>query len=353
MYPLLRINLEKFKSNIEVIHSMCSKYRLSVMAVTKVFCADAKLVSVINQSRVEYIADSRLKNLHNIDTSKDKVLLRLPSMHELEDVVSTADISLNSEQETIEMLNYYACKNNKVHKIILMIDIGDLREGIYHKENIINTIQNIIKLDNIKLIGIGTNLTCYGGIIPDEQTLKRLIDIITLVKKTLNIDFEVISGGNSSHIHLLTDDYSIPYVNNLRIGEAFALGRETAYGEKIKDTFQDVFTLEADIIEIKYKPSIPEGLIGMNAFGEKPVFEDFGLMKRAIIAIGRQDVDFHELQPENDQIRFIGSSSDHIILDLTHTEKQYKVGDVLKFKVSYGSLLSLMTSQYVRKFYEE
>ncbi len=353
MYPLLKINLNKFQENVDSISRLCASHHISIMAVTKVFCADKKLVEIFNKSNIQYIADSRLDNLRGITTDKEKVLLRLPSLHELEDVVKIADISLNSEFETIRRINETAKNLNKKHKVLLMIDIGDLREGIYHKENIVNIVRDIQTFQYVDLIGIGTNVTCYGGIIPNKNTLGKLIEIIELIKQTMDIDFTLISGGNSSHIHLLKDNYAIPYINNLRIGEAFVLGRETAYGENIENTHQDVFTLEADLIEIKFKPSIPEGEIGMNAFGERPTFEDFGLMKRGILAIGRQDVDFHELMPYDNQLRFVGSSSDHIIVDLTHTDKDYEVGDVIKFKVSYGSLLSLMTSKYVRKVYVE
>ncbi|MFW5865406.1 MAG: alanine/ornithine racemase family PLP-dependent enzyme, partial [Candidatus Izemoplasmataceae bacterium] len=143
----------------------------------------------------------------------------------------------------------------------------------------------------------------------------------------------------------------VPYINNLRIGEALVLGRETSYGKQINDLYKDIFTLEADLIEVKLKPSIPEGRIGMNAFGETPIFSDLGLMKRGIIALGRQDVDFHEIIPVDESIRLIGSSSDHIIVDLTHASLDYQVGDRLLFNVTYGSLLSLMTSKYVTKTY--
>ena len=142
---------------------------------------------------------------------------------------------------------------------------------------------------------------------------------------------------------------NIPYINNLRVGESLILGRETAYGKGIENTFQDVAILEVDLVEVKFKPSIPEGTIGMDAFGKIPTFEDMGLMKRGILALGKQDVDFHELIPIDKKIRLIGSSSDHIIVDLTHTETNYKVGDVLKFQLTYGSLLGLMTSKYVKK----
>ncbi len=351
MYPRLLIDTKKYAHNIKVMKQLCDDNHVTIMAVTKVYCAEQPLVDVVNDSGVDYIADSRLINLKNMDTSLPKVLLRIPSIHEADEVVRHASISLNSEIATITALDKAARQNKQSHDIILMIDIGDLREGIFYKENIVNAVREIQHLSHINLIGMGTNLTCYGGIIPNEKTLTKLIDIIDLIHQMLGIDFQIISGGNSSHIHLLQKHQNLPKVNNVRLGESLILGRETAYGHAIDNMHQDVVLLQVDLIEVKAKPSIPEGDIGMNAFGQTPSFQDYGLMKRGILAIGKQDVDYHELIPLDNQIRLVGSSSDHIIVDLTHTDKNYEIGDVITFKLSYGSLLSLMTSKYVEKKY--
>ena len=113
----------------------------------------------------------------------------------------------------------------------------------------------------------------------------------------------------------------------------------------------DVFVLEAEIIEIKEKPSFPIGIIGMDAFGKTPEFVDKGNMLRAILAIGKQDVDYKELIPF-DTVNLLGSSSDHIIVDIGESHNIYKTGDTMKFNLTYASILSLMTSKYVTKYYE-
>ncbi len=351
MYPRVTIDVKKYEENVRYMQGLCRDNGLTMMAVTKVFCAAQPLVDVLNELNVDFIADSRIENLEAMKTDQKKVLLRLPSIHEAERVIQHTDLSLNSEIKTVEALNEAAGRLGRCHGVILMIDIGDLREGVFYKENVLNTIREIKALKHIDLTGIGTNLTCFGGIVPTADTLKKLIDVIDMAKRMLKTEFEIVSGGNSSHIHLLLKGKEIPEVNNLRLGESLILGRETAYGKTIDNMHQDVITLEADLIEIKHKPSFPEGEIGMNAFGQVPKFDDYGLMKRGILAIGKQDVDYHEIIPYDTRIRLVGSSSDHIIVDLTNTENDYQVGDVLKFKLSYGSLLSVMTSKYVGKRY--
>jgi predicted amino acid racemase len=321
------------------------------MVVSKVFCADHNLINIMIEENVDYIADSRVENLIGIESDIPKVMLRLPSIGDAKKIVQYSDISLNSELSTVKYLNKYSDELNKIHGVILMIDLGDLREGIFYEKEVIETVRKILKLKKIKLIGIGTNLTCYGGIIPSSENLQKLVDYKDLIERKFEIELEIISGGNSSNLELLISDKLPKEINNIRLGESIVLGRETAFGNYLDSTYDDVFTLEAEIIEIKEKPSVPIGEVGMNAFGKIPKFVDKGNVLRAILSIGKQDVDHNELIPY-DTVDLIGSSSDHIIVDISDSQNIYEVGDTMLFKLTYSSILSLMTSKYVTKFYK-
>lgn len=352
MYPQVIIDLKKFRHNVRTMQDMCHNLGLTMMGVTKVFCADKKLVDIMIEEKVDYLADSRIMNLKDIKTTIPKVLLRLPMHGEVQEVVKYSDISLNSEISTVQLLNEEARKLNKKHGIIVMIDLGDLREGIFKEQNVYRFFEDALKLEHIEIKGIGVNLTCYGGVIPSNDILNQLVDYKNNLEEKFNLKLEIISGGNSSSIELLKRGQMPIKINNLRLGESIVLGRETAYGDFINNTYDDVFTFASTIIEMKQKPSVPIGEIGMNAFGKKPEFVDKGIMTRAIIAVGKQDVDHNELIPY-DTIELLGSSSDHIILNITNGYNAYEVGDVILFKLTYGSVLSLMTSKYVEKVYVE
>lgn len=351
MYPRIIINKEKFRHNLRYLLDTCHDKGLSMMAVSKVFCADLELMDIIIDENVDYISDSRIENLIGIASVIPKVLLRLPSIGDAKRIVKHADISLNSEISVIRELNKYAKELDKIHGVVLMIDLGDLREGIFDKSEVIDTIRKTLNMSNIRLKGIGTNLTCYGGIIPSTEILQKLVDYKDLIEKEFEIKLEIISGGNSSNIEILLENKIPLGINNIRIGEAIVLGRETAYGNYLDNTYNDIFTLETEIIEIKEKPSFPIGDIGMNAFGKVPKIVDKGNMLRAILAIGKQDVNHEELIPYDD-VNLVGSSSDHVIVDIGNAHSIYEVGDTMKFKLTYASILSLMTSKYVTKFYE-
>lgn len=355
MYPRLVTDLKKIKNNLDKITEMVKGAGCSLMIVTKGYCADMEIYKLLENSKIDYLADSRIQNLKKYDgTKKERVLLRLPMISEAENVVLHSDISLNSEIETIRQLNKEAAKHNKKHKILLMIDLGDLREGIFYKneDEIYKTVEEILKLENIELYGLGVNLTCYGAVIPKNENLSILVEIASNIENKFNIKLKMISGGNSSSVYLIGKNEMPKGINNLRVGEAFLLGDETAYSQMLDGFYDDAFTLEAEIIELKEKQSVPVGETGVDAFGNRPVYEDRGIIKRAIIAVGRQDVDPDNLHPIDSKIDVLGASSDHLILDVTKSDTPYSVGDIVSFKLSYSSLLRATTSAYVEKTYK-
>lgn len=356
MYPRLVVDLNKIKDNLVAINALVKKADCSLTVVTKSFCADEKIIKVLAESKeLDYFADSRVENIKSYAWSnKPKVLLRLPMECEIEDVVKYVDISFNSELTTINLLNQEAKKQNKIHKILLMIDLGDLREGIFYQyeEQVYDAVEKIIAMENIQLYGVGVNLTCYGAIIPKNDNLSILVDYAKKIEEKYKIKLHMVSGGNSSSVYLIEKGELPKGINNLRPGEAFILGNETAYGEKINGTHNDSVVLEAQIIELKEKPSLPIGEVGLDAFGQKPEYEDKGVIRRGIIAIGKQDIDIESMTPEDDKIDILGASSDHLILDLTKSDKEYKIGDTVSFVLGYGSLLKAFTSKYVARTYK-
>ena len=355
MYPRLVIDLKKVKNNLDRITEMVKGSGSSLMIVTKGYSADMEIFKILDGSDIDYLADSRIQNLKKYEgAKKERVLLRLPMNSETDEVVKYADISLNSELKTIKNLNESARRQNKIHKILLMIDLGDLREGIFFKneDEIYSTVEEILNLKNIELFGLGVNLTCYGAVIPKSDNLSILVEIARKIEKKFDIKLQMISGGNSSSIYLIGRKELPEGINNLRVGEAFLLGGETAYSQKLEGFYDDAFTLEAEIVELKEKQSVPIGETGVDAFGNKPVYEDRGIIKRAIIAVGRQDVDPDALHPIDSKIDILGASSDHLILDISKSDMKYKVGDIVNFKLSYSSLLRATTSGYVDRVYK-
>ena len=360
MYPKLLIDINKLRENIDAVAKITKEDGgCSMMIVTKCLCADRKVAEMItSHPAVDYLADSRIANIKKYQdlveaSGKQSVLLRLPMMSEIEDVVRYANVSFNSEMETIEALNAEAGRQGKVHKVVLMVDLGDLREGIFfeNEEEILETAEKIHAMEHVELYGMGTNLTCYGAIIPKNDNLSVLCDIAEKVEQKLGIRLEMVSGGNSSSIYLVGKDELPEKISNLRLGESFLLGNDTAYGSRLPGTVNDGLLCEAQIVELKTKPSLPIGEVGVDAFGQKPFYEDRGRIRRAILAIGQQDTDRDGMHPLDEKVDVLGASSDHLILDVTKSDKEYHIGDTVRFTLDYGAVLRLATSEYVTKEY--
>ena len=355
-YPALVINKKKLTENVKIIQDLCGEFPISFCAVTKCFCAIPEIVDVYYKAGVREFADSRIANLKKINYHDvRKWLIRLPMLSEAEEVVRYADISLNSEVKTVAAISDCALSLGKKHKVILMIDVGDLREGVL-AEKAVETAGEMLKHKGIELYGLGVNFNCFGGIIPNAENVSIVTNKAKEIEKQFGIKLPVISGGNSGSMHMLTGRTMPKEVNWLRLGEIILFGRETSYQELIgfnnKNMHEDVFRLDTQIIELQKKPSVPIGEAGLNAFGEAVTFEDKGDMLRVIVGCGRQDVYMDKIEPLDKKIEVIGQSSDHIIIDVTQSDKKYQVGDIISLSISYGSLLSLSTSEYVHKAYE-
>ena len=341
------VNKAKLKHNIEVIQAICHQAGvLHITPVVKVLAGRDWILQPFIDAHFDMIADSRIQNLKRFEAFQmKKMLLRGASLEEVVDVVRTVDVSLQSSLVIIQALNLEATRQKKIHQIMLMFDLGDLREGFFYQEDYRPLIQGILQCPSIQLIGIGTNLTCYGGVIPSQENLSTLVALKHQIEAEFNIELPFISGGNSSIFDFLSKHQIPKEINHLRIGEAFFFGRETAFGQSLPNTFHDVFTLEAKIIECYHKPSYPIGEMTMDSFGQVVTIEDQGWMNRAILSIGKQDIQLSNLFPIDASVVILGGSSDHLIVHLKNN--QYQVGDTIRFNLNYPGLLQLATSSYI------
>jgi len=320
---------------------------ISLMGVTKAVLGEPFIAKAMIQGGVKFIADSRIENIQKMKSagiSTQFVLLRT-CLSQAESIVKNADISLNTEIETLKKLSYHAKGQNKIHQVIIMVELGDLREGILPCD-LPQLVRKSLSLPHIKIIGIGCNLACYGGIKPDDKNMRELSELVDLIEKEFQIDLEIISGGNSANFEWFKSSQDVGRVNNLRLGESILLGCETVGRKVILGLHTGAFQLIAEVIESKRKASVPLGEICQDAFGNVPGFLDRGDHQRVIIALGRQDVQVSNLK-SNNKLKMIGSSSDHIILD--GENHNLEVGDEIRFSLDYSGLLATMTSPFVIK----
>lgn len=357
-YPLLEINLNKIYENAKIIVEKCKENGITVSGIIKGVNGEERVARELVRAGCTYIASSRLEQLKELREKGykiDTMLIRIPMRSEIEELAQYADISLNSEGKTIQLIEDACCKYNKQHGVVLMYDVGDLREGFIDAKELINQalyIENNLK--HVKLMGIGTNLSCYGSIKPTHENLKQVTELADTIRKLIGRKLEIVSGGGTTSLPLLFNGEMPAGISNLRIGEAMLLNRDLPdlWGTEIPGMHNDTFVLKAQIIEIKDKPTYPIGEMYLNTSGNKPVYEDRGIRKRALLAIGKQDfVQQDNLIPLDENIELVGSSSDHTIIDIEGCKNKYEVGDIVQFYMYYSPMLYLCSSKWVKKKY--
>ena len=349
--PRLEIYPDRIAQNARSVVSLCHARRAQVAAVTKVVCAHPAVVNALVAGGADMVADSRIRNLQAMaDAGIDRplMLLRIPAPSRVADVVRCANVTLNSNLRTIELLSEAALLHGVTHQVLVMVDVGDLREGIW-PDKAIEVVRGAAKLRNIEVVGLGCNLACYGGVIPTRENMTALVEVRDRCREATGLALDVLSGGNSANLPLLASGEMPAGINHFRIGEAIVLGRNVIDRSPLPGTRQDTFRMVAEVVEVERKPSMPIGDRGQDAFGGTPEFEDRGVRLRAICNLGRQDVAVDGIEPVLPGITVLGGSSDHLILDVEDAEENVKVGDELEFRPGYGALLALSTSPYVQK----
>jgi predicted amino acid racemase len=350
----ITLNTKKLKANFDFLDRLFIKNNIQWTVVSKILSGNKDYLSVLLKLGIKQISDSRVSNLKmikSIDPTIETIYIKPPAKRAISSVVKYADISMNTEIGTIQLLSEEAERQKKVHKVIIMIELGELREGVMG-EDFIDFYRNVFKLKNISIVGIGANLSCLYGVLPSQDKLIQLSLYEQLIEAKFNKQIPFVSGGSSVTIPLIFQNLLPKGINHFRVGETLFLGTDVYNNKPFKRMHSDVFRLYSEIIELSEKPVVPTGEMGTNVDGQTFNFEEKLIGEtsyRAIIDMGLLDVDEHHIEPVDPNLHFVGASSDMIVIDLKENEKNYKVGDLLEFKMDYMGVLRIINSKYVEK----
>lgn len=348
--PVLEIDLRKVEENARRLHGFCTRRGVEPVFVTKCFCARPSVIRAALAGGITHFADSRLKNIMAAKQAipgLDYLLIRIPALDEAEEVVRWADCSLQSQMETIRAVSDAALRQGKVHPIILMVDVGDLREGVFDREELEEMIPQILACPGVELVGLGTNVGCYGSVLPSVENTGVLVELRDRLNGAFGLDLRTISGGSTCTLGLLEQGLLPAGVDQLRIGEALLFGEDTTGSRFLEGYHTDAFHFCAQVVELRRKPSVPVGERGRDGKGDQPEYPDRGVRLRAICAAGKQDVAWAALTPTLPGAFLVGASSDHLIVDVEDCEGQIRVGDWMRFRCGYMAVLDATTSAYV------
>lgn len=348
--PTITIRPEVVERNTRTI---VDRFDGSVAAVTKGVCGDPHVVQAMIDGGVPWLADSRLDNVERYQdrTDADVLLLRTPSTRNCEAVVDGVDVSMNTEPATLRALSEAATRLGSTHRVLLAIDTGDRREGIMPAE-LPELLSVALELPSIAVVGLATHVGSFAGVVPTEAQLSSFVALVERAESIAGRRFPIVSGGSTNAL-ALSDSGDLPErIDQLRIGEGILLGTDPRTGEAISGLETGGFTLTADVIECKRKPSVPEGRRERDAFGRQRTFTDRGSRDRAIVAMGHVDTAISGLTPVRNGVEVVGASSDHTVLDVTDASEPVRTGETLSFHVDYGALVRAVAAPYVGVTYE-
>lgn len=350
--PRLKIDLAKIHHNAHVLVSLLGRHGISVSGVTKAFLGRPEIAGELLAAGVSGLADSRIENIQAMRRGAVRThmtLIRSPMISQAALVVRSADTSLNTELDVISELSKAASAIGRTHGVLLMVELGDLREGIMPAE-LESVVRRTLRFPNIAFKGIGTNLACRCGVAPDTANMGELSKLANAIDATFGSIVSIVSGGNSSNLNWVFGGADTGRINNLRLGESILLGCEPLHRRPIEGLYTDAVTLVAEVIESRIKPTKPWGEIAENAFGAVVPLADSGNVLQAILALGHMDADPEGLTPPSG-IKILGSSSDHLIVDCGR--ERLPVGTEITFQLNYSALIRAMTSPFVAKRVEQ
>ena len=346
--PRLEVDLDKIHHNARTLVERLAGRGISVTGVTKATLGSPEVAGALLRAGVSALGDSRIENIEALRRTRvpaSMILMRSPMPSQAGRVVAHADVSFNTELDVISKLSTAAQRAGRTHGIVLMVELGDLREGIMPGD-LEDTVRQTLRFPNIALLGIGTNLACRSGVSPDARNMSELSALAGSVEATIGRGLAIVSGGNSANLDWAFSDADTGRINDLRLGESILLGRETLRRRPIDGLHTDAVTLVAEVIESKVKPSLPWGEIAQNAFGETSTAPDRGHISQTILAVGRQDTDPGGLYPPHG-IEVLGASSDHLIAD--SGGNRLAIGAEVTFRLDYSALVRSMTSPFITR----
>lgn len=344
--PRVEIDLTKVEHNARQLVTRLSDRGIDVTGVTKATLGCPEVARAMIAGGVTRLGDSRIDNLETLRDAGIHIpltLLRSPTPAQAERAVACANISQVSEYEVVEALSVAAGRRTITHGLVLMVELGDLREGVM-PEDVLYLARCITLTPHVTLAGLGSNLACRAGVVPSSDNMGELTALATMIEKELGLHLPIISGGNSAN---LSWAMMAPAgrVNDLQLGESILLGCDPLSRMPLTGLYSDAFTLVVPVIESLDKPTSPRGTTGEAAFGVPTPMQERGTITQTIAAIGRQDVDPDGLIPPQD-VTVLAASSDHLVLE---TQRRMTPGTEIRFGLNYSALLRVMTSPFVTK----
>ncbi len=341
--PRLEVDLHKIRHNTRTVVERLKIRVIRVTAVTKAVCGHPAIAQAMLDGGAAGLAEARLSNvkrLRQAGMTCPVTLIRTPMLSQVDDVVQVCEASYNTEIAVISALAAAALRQNTVHGIVLMVEMGDRREGIMPND-LGDVGQQVVDMPGVTLKGIGANFACLNGIAPTPAKMQALSDLASDLEGQCGPVLQTVSGGNSANLPWAIGGHATGRINDLRIGEAILLGVDPITGDQIGGMFRDAFTLVAEVMETDAKSVRP--LVGYRdpSVAKIQLVPKNSETTRIILGIGHQDIDAAGLSMSAGNT-LIGVTSDHLVIGTK--DAALCVGSEMQFNMNYGALMRAMAA---------
>ncbi len=343
MCPRIEVDLRKIRHNTRSIVERLKVRGIRMTGVTKAVCGHPGIARAMLDGGAEGLAEARLSNvkqLRQAGVTCPITLIRTPMLSQVDDVVQVCEASYNTEIAVISALAAAALQQKTVHGIILMVEMGDLREGIM-PQDVGDLARQVVDMPGVALKGIGANFACLNGIAPTAGKMRDLSDLANNIEAQCGPFLRTVSGGNSTNLSWAFGECAIGRINDLRLGEAILLGVDPITGNQIGGMYRDAFTLVAEVIETDAKSVGPLAGHTDPSVAKIHVVPDTSGTMRLILAIGNQDTDATGLTM-SPGVTLIGATSDHLVIGTK--DPTLCVGSEIRFQMNYGALMRAMAA---------
>lgn len=341
--PRIEVDLAKIRRNTQTLVSLLGPRGIGLTGVTKAVCGHPAIAQAMLDGGASGLADARISNVQRLRAAGmtgSITLIRTPMISQADQVVQSCEVSYNTETLVISALAAAAIRTGKVHGVVLMVEMGDQRDGIL-PENLADIAQQVMQMPGVALKGICANFACLNGRAPTASQMSALCDLANEIEGVCGPFLKIVSGGNSAGLPWALGEHATGRVNDLRLGEAILLGVEPVSGDRIDGLYTDAFTLVAEVIETEAEsPTFPIDLIDPTTERLRIVTAS-GASARMILAMGHQDTDILGLtMPVGSTL--IGATSDHLVIGTLLS--LLKVGSEVRFQMDYNALMHAMAA---------
>lgn len=347
----LLIRISDLRHNICFVQNLCAGNAVQLVVVAKGCNGFLPLLRLFHECGVKELAMSKVGDAIKAEPflSNPPMFLSVPAPQQADSIIRHFGSSLNSEFTTIQALGEAAKRNGRSHGVILMVDIGDRREGVI-PEDLMPLVISILDLRNpfIKILGIGATLGCCCGTLPDRDNMEILVQLAEEMERQGGIPVQSVSLGGSVILPWLESGTLPTRINQVRIGEAILLGNIPTIDKLHQGLSSRGFVLRGTVLEVKKRPSLPAGIQGKDVLGRKLSFVDRGPRLRCLVDFGLVDTYPRGLKSELAGLEFVNSNSDYTIFDITEVDPHLRPGETIDFTLNYQSLIRALHSQHLK-----